>query len=100
MIIVHNKWIPFNGFTAVTIWPFIFTKKDLDYINLHHELINHEYTHGRQQLELLLIFFYIIYIIEWIFKGYKNISFEKEAYSNQNNPDYLKTRKLFAMWRK
>jgi hypothetical protein len=47
MIIVHNKWIPFNGFAAVTIWPFIFTKKDLDYINLHHELINHEYIHGR-----------------------------------------------------
>jgi len=35
-----------------------------------------------------------------IIKGYRNISFEKEAYNNDNNLDYLKTRKWFAMWRK
>jgi hypothetical protein len=35
-------------------------------------------------------------LIEWIFKEYKNISFEKEAYSNEDNLDYLKTRKWFA----
>jgi hypothetical protein len=55
--------------------------------------------HGKkQQIELLIIPFYIIYL-EAIFKGYKNISFEKEAYRKEQDFDYLKRRKIFAMWR-
>ena len=95
MLIIHNKLIPFKGFKAITLWPFIFVRSSFNEIDLNHENI-----HGRQQLELLIIPFYIIYLIEWIFKGYRNISFEKEAYSNQDNLDYLKTRKLFAQWKK
>ena len=97
MLIIHNKLIPFKGFKAITLWPFIFVRKECSFSEID---LNHESIHGRQQLELLIIPFYLIYIVEWIFKGYRNISFEKEAYSNQNNLDYLKTRKLFAQWRK
>lgn len=61
--------------------------------------LNHEKIHSKQQLELLIIPFYIIYLIEAIFKGYYCISFEKEAYANQDNLDYLKTRKWYSMWR-
>jgi hypothetical protein len=46
-----------------------------------------------EQIELLIIPFYIIYLIEAIFKGYKNISFEKEAYRKEQDFDYLKRRK-------
>ena len=52
--------------------------------------------------ELLFIFFYIIYFLEWIVRlfintnAYRSISFEKEAYSNENNLEYLKTRKHFS----
>lgn len=94
MKIIKNNIIPFKGFKAVTIWPFIFVRGSFNNIDLNHENI-----HGKQQIELLLIFFYIIYFIEWIFKGYRKISFEKEAFNNENNLDYLKQRKLFAMWR-
>lgn len=97
MLIIPNKLIPVKGFKAITLWPFIFVRKECSFNEID---LNHENIHGRQQLELLIIPFYIIYLIEWIFKGYRNISFEKEAYSNQDNLDYLKTRKLFAMWRK
>ena len=97
MLIIHNKLIPVKGFKAITLGPFIFVRKECSFNEID---LNHENIHGRQQLELLIIPFYLIYIVEWIFKGYRNISFEKEAYSNQNNLDYLKTRKLFAMWRK
>ena len=97
MLIIYNKLIPVKGFKAITLWPFIFVRKECSFNEID---LNHENTHGRQQLELLIIPFYLIYIVEWIFKGYRNISFEKEAYSNQYNLDYLKTRKLFAMWRK
>ena len=95
MKVIYNNIIPFKGYKAITLWPFIFARKPLNEID-----INHEEIHGKQQLELLVIFFYIIYIIEWIFKKYRNISFEKEAYANEENLDYLKTRKHYAMWRK
>lgn len=101
MIIIKNNIIPFKGFIAITIWPFIFVRRNLNNID-----INHEKIHGAQQKELLLIFFYIIYIIEWLIRlfinksdAYKNISFEKESYKYEKDLDYLKTRKHFAMWR-
>lgn len=97
MLIIRNKLIPFKGFKAITLWPFIFIRKGCSFNEID---LNHESIHGRQQLELLIIPFYIIYLIEQIFKGYRNISFEKEAYNNEKNLDYLKTRKWFAMWRK
>ncbi|MGB1038511.1 MAG: hypothetical protein ACPGYY_07670, partial [Bacteroidia bacterium] len=58
--------------------------------------------------ELLVIPFYIIYLIEYVVllivyrdhdKAYRNISFEKEAYTNDSNITYLKTRPIWAMWR-
>ena len=96
MKVIKNKIIPFKGYKAIAIYPFIFTKSDLTDVDLNHELI-----HGEQQKELLVIFFFIIYLIEWIFKKYRDISFEKEAYSNQDNLNYIEwIRKPFAMWRK
>ena len=96
-MIIYNKLIPFKGYKAITIWPFIFIRKECSFNNVD---LNHEKIHLRQQLELLIIFFYIIYLIEWIFKGYKNISFEKEAYKYEGDLEYLKTRKIFNQWRK
>ena len=64
--------------------------------------INHEAIHTTQMKEMLYIFFYVWYIIEWgirlFMKGnaYRNISFEREAYANQNNLSYLNTRKRYA----
>ena len=55
-----------------------------------------------------MIGFYLAYFIEFSvgfmkFKNwdqaYKNISFELEAFQNQENLDYLQGRKLFAQWR-
>lgn len=65
-------------------------------------LINHEKIHWNQQLEMLIIPFYIWYFIEWLIKliffknAYNNISFEREAYLNDKNYNYLKTRKHYA----
>ena len=93
-MIVKNNIIPFKGYKAISIWPFIFCRSDLNSVDLNHEKI-----HLAQQLELLVIPFYVIYLVEWIFKKYRNISFEKEAYSNESNLDYLKTRKHYSMWK-
>lgn len=94
MIVIKNKFIPFGGYKAITIWPFIFTKGDLSNVDLNHEKI-----HGRQQLELLVIFFYIIYGIEYLLKKYRQISFEKEAYKYQGDLTYLENRPWYNMWR-
>lgn len=102
MITIKNNIIPFKGFSAITLWPFVFVRKDA---RMAATTIRHENIHGRQQKELLLVGFYLLYGIEWIIKlcyyrnsitAYKNISFEREAYSNQSNITYLDERKPYA----
>ncbi|WP_417886458.1 hypothetical protein [Zunongwangia sp.] len=92
-----------KNFIAVTIWPVIVVKK-AEYKD-DILLITHEKIHLRQQLELLVVFFYILYAVEFLFrwinyknamKAYENISFEVEAYSNEKDEDYLKHRKTFS----
>jgi len=66
------------------------------------KLINHEKIHWQQQLEMLIIFFYIWYLIEWFLilfgKGnaYRNISFERESKINEIDLTYLEKRKPYA----
>lgn len=104
MKIIKNNIIPFKGFVAITLWPFIFIRKD-KYKQYNYIIKCHEKIHGKQQKELLIIFFLLWYGIEWFIKwiyynnclrAYKNISFEREAYSNQNNTEYLGKRKPFS----
>lgn len=69
------------------------------------EIINHEKIHWQQQKEMLLIFFYLWYFFEWLVRlvtppagAYICISFEREAYENESNSEYLSIRKHFAWW--
>lgn len=103
--IIVNSLIPFKGFIAMNILGIIFTR-DLSKINTI--VINHESIHTEQLIECLFIFFYLIYIINYIinlikykdFKlAYRNLLFEIEAYNNQNNLEYLNNRKHYAwLW--
>ena len=104
MKIIKNNIIPFKGFVAITLWPFIFVRKEYDDLFLP-QVLNHENIHGEQQKELFLVLFYVWYGIEYLIKllqyknaktAYKNIGFEREAYSNQNNVAYLDERKPYA----
>ena len=92
-----------KGFVGVTLYPFIFLKRE----DLKHkaELVNHEKIHLKQQRELFIIFFFLFYFIEWFIKflkykdklkAYKNLSFEREAYLNENNLYYIEKRKHWA----
>lgn len=99
MPIVRNKVFPFKGFSAVNVFGIIFVRSEaypLSATDLHHEQI-----HTRQMQELAFVPFYMLYLVEWIFRsirhrsfiqGYYNISFEREAYGNQNNIHYLQHR--------
>tara|TARA_Y100000815_G_scaffold274886_2_gene310504 strand:- start:3467 stop:3703 length:237 start_codon:yes stop_codon:yes gene_type:complete len=68
-------------------------------------LINHEKIHLKQQQELLVIPFYIWYGVEYVIRlvqftthdrAYRNISFEKEAYTHEMDFTYLKKRKYWS----
>ncbi|MDR1707407.1 MAG: hypothetical protein LBR46_05320 [Prevotella sp.] len=99
MKIIYTKLIPPSGFLAITLFGLVFAKRKLT-----NEEQNHEAIHIRQGRELLWIFFYLWYVIEWVIRliqyrdrkqAYRNISFEREAYSNQSNLGYIKIRKYF-----
>lgn len=71
-------------------------------------LIHHEKIHLRQQWELFIIPFYILYLINYLInlavyrkhaQAYLNIVFEREAYQNEGNSTYLKNRKWFSWYR-
>ena len=98
-MIIYNKFIPFKGFKAMNFFGIIFARKQLNEID-----INHEKIHTAQMKELFYIIFYIWYLIEWIcnlfeyrnfIEAYKHISFEKEAYAQQDNMYYLSYRDNF-----
>lgn len=102
MIFISKIMVP-KGFAGLTLYPFIFLKrKDL---KENHILINHEKIHLKQQLELLIIFFYLFYFFEWFIKllryrngylAYRNLSFEREAYTNEEDLNYIKSRKFWG----
>lgn len=101
MSVIKNKILPVGkNFYAINLFGIIFAKGECGVTTLNHEKI-----HTRQMLELLIFPFYLIYILEWLirilqygnfYKAYKNISFEREAYSNQNDLNYLKKRKPYC----
>lgn len=103
MILIVFKYLTPRGFRGLTLFPFVFMADKDDKLNV--TFINHEKIHIRQQLELLVLPFYIWYFLEFLvrlfqyknkFEAYKNISFEREAYSNEKDLNYLKQR---SFWR-
>ena len=103
MLTIKNTLIPFSDFTAMNLFGILFIRED-KWSKYDEEMraiiLNHEKIHTKQQIELLFIEFFIVYFFEWIFKGYRNISFEKEAYEHEEDFDYLRKRKHYAQWRK
>lgn len=117
MIIVHNKILPFGPYVAMTIGPFIFTKRK----ELNEETIRHESIHWEQEKETLIVGFYLLYALMFVWeflrclfdsqhgrteagswqnstwkRAYLGILFEREAYANEKNEDYLNNRRHYA----
>lgn len=104
MIIIKNSWFPFGGYSTINICGILFTKKD----SLSERTIYHEKIHTRQMLEMLFIFFYLWYCIEYIIIRffhskqnctYHDVSFEEEAYEHEDDFSYLDNRKWYAWWK-
>lgn len=103
MKIIYTKHFPSKGYAAINLFGVIFARKEFN--PLSSKISNHEAIHTAQMKELAYLIFYIWYGIEWVFRlcqyqntkqAYYNISFEREAYKNQHDLEYLKSRKLFS----
>jgi hypothetical protein len=101
-MILISKYIVPKGYSGITLYPFVILRSTQ--LSENKELINHEKIHLKQQLELLIIPFFIWYSIEFLIRliwlqhwnsAYRSISFEKEAYANEGHLAYLKTRKTW-----
>ncbi len=99
MILIY---VPFLWVHGMALFPFVLIKHK-HYV-LNERLINHERIHLRQQLELLIIPFYIWYLAEYLWlrlrgmkhkQAYYAISFEREAYAREYDLDYLQYRPLW-----
>jgi len=100
MIVVTISFLWRKG---MAIYPFILVQKNSS--KEDKKLMNHERIHLRQQLELLILPFYLFYFINYLYNlitsfehetAYRNIIFEQEAYDHQHDLEYLKNRKIFG----
>lgn len=99
-IVIQNNILPFKGFSAMNLFGIIFTR-NISLLNGY--VLNHESIRTKQILECGIVFFYILYLLEWLIKlifygkySYYNISFEREAYMHERNLQYLDNRKHYS----
>ena len=107
MKIIYNNIIPFKGFKAMNLFGVLFVRNDIK-TPMDEIHINHEAIHTEQYKEMLWIPFLIWYGIEWFIKifiygdthkAYRNISFEREAYQNEHDLEYLSNRKRYRWFK-
>ena len=97
-----SKIAPINIHAFSFLW-LVFGKGTLSKTTRRHETI-----HFQQQLELLFVFQWLLYVSFWIVglikyrsgkEAYHRNPFEQEAYDNARKPTYLGKRELWS-WRK
>jgi hypothetical protein len=103
MFLIVNKYLIPKGYRGLTAFTFVLVKYKSDKDNLI--FVNHEKIHLRQQLELLVLPFFKLYILEYFVRliqyrnrylAYLNISFEREAYDKESDMAYLRKRSFFS----
>ena len=120
MKIIKVNRLPRNVFAIDIYNVFFVSKKSWEQCEIHNpefltETIRHESIHTAQMKDFCPFIpiggsiFYLVYFVEWGirlfqnrfngYRAYRAISFEREAYDNDYNVNYLATRKKFAQWR-
>ena len=105
MILIIRHFF-YRNYVGLCLWPFIILRNAA--LREDEVLINHERIHLRQQAEMLVLFFYALYLTEWVLKSiyyldcyraYRNVSFEREAYLHEKDFTYLDRRPPFGAMR-
>jgi hypothetical protein len=103
MFIIVWKYLIPKGFHGITLFPFIFLNDSK--LKQDSVVITHEKIHLQQQLELLVLPFFIWYVLEFVYRllihrnrktAYYAISFEREAYHNEKDLNYLEKRTVWS----
>ena len=96
------KILSFGFARGMCVYPFVLIGKEAE---ITEQLLTHERIHLKQQLETLVLPFYLWYFLEFLIrfvqyrnfeKAYRNISFEREAYYFESQEEYLTIRKRYA----
>lgn len=100
---IYNDIIPFKGYKAVNLFGVLFAREGA---RLTAEDIRHEEIHTAQMRETLYLGFYLWYALEWLVRlvcngfkahrAYRAVSFEREAYANQDDMQYLAGRRHYS----
>ena len=103
MILIVSSRLLSGRFKGISLWPFVILENT--HLKGDRFFLNHEKIHLRQQLEMLVLFFYVWYAIEFFVRyldckdgmlAYRNISFEREAYRREYDLKYLEKRSFWA----
>lgn len=106
-ILIEHSRVPalLSVFAPITIWaisfgPFVWCKGELS-----ERVERHETIHFHQQVELLFVFQWLLYLVFYVIGlcvhrsgrlAYRRNPFEAEAYANDRTEDYLETRRRYA----
>lgn len=114
-IFIENSRLPvwLSKIVPIDVYAFSFAFWVVCRGEMSEKTKNHETIHYRQQLELLFIFQWVLYGLFHVINlfrykdgaiAYYENPFEREAYDNDQDLDYLKTRKHYAwvryIWKK
>jgi hypothetical protein len=98
--------VPYIKADGMAVFPFIIVRTAA--LKNDQVLIRHEAIHLRQAIELLVIPFYLLYLVNYLIgllkykkhhAAYMNIVFEREAYAREHDLEYLKHRGVWN-WRR
>lgn len=127
MYVIKNSIIPFKGYSAMNILGLLFVRKDITLSKrvLRHEKIHSVQQYEIMMVSAILAliasmmwqsWWYLLfvvampllmYVLAWIIalilppynSAYKDSPFEREAKANENNPEYLLTRKFMYFFK-
>ena len=103
MKIIKTKHFPFGNYKAINLFGIVFTKAKLDAYEQNHELI-----HTLQMREMLYVFFYLWYGVEYVIVrflhkkqscAYHDVCFEEEAYINEMDLSYPSKREHYEWFK-
>ena len=84
-LLIHTRRFPPREYHAITLFPFVFFNGE----PLSDSELRHERVHLWQQLVLLVLPFYLLYLLFWLYgllrfrnqmRAYRSIPFERSAY--------------------
>ena len=92
-LLIHTRHFPPRDYRAITLFPFVFYRGE----PLTDREMLHENIHLYQQLALLVVPFYLLYLLFWLFallryrnwyRTYRAIPFERSAYRLESTTNH------------